>query len=84
MKTQFIKSVKKITRNITFEKQDFVSVGNFISSLKAIRQMWPENRNEIELSFWVEGSCTHVESDSRRKKERKKKRDLNLRLVISG
>lgn len=53
----------KIIGNITFEKPNFISIGNLISSLKSIWQMGPENRNEIELSFWVEGICAHVEPD---------------------
>lgn len=55
--------------NITFEKPDFISIGNLISSLKSIWHLWPEHRNEIELHFRVEGICAHVEPDLRRRKK---------------
>lgn len=44
-------------------------MGNLISSLKSIWQLWPENRNEIELNFWVERIYAHVEPNLRKRKK---------------
>lgn len=53
--------------SVTFEKPDFISLREFISSLKPTRQLRPESRNEIELNFRVEGILAHVEPDVEKK-----------------
>lgn len=55
--------------SVTFEKPDFISLRDFISSLKSVWQVWPENRNEIKLNFRREGIYAHVEPDLKKVKK---------------
>lgn len=55
------KLIHKIIGSITFEKPDFISISNLISSFKSTWQIWPENSDEIELRFRVVRINAHVE-----------------------
>lgn len=66
------KLIHKIIGSLTFEKPDFISISNLISSFKSTWQIWPEHSNEIKLRFWVVRTNAHVEPGLKNRRKAKK------------